>query len=115
MATLLLLKGPGAGKHFSLDACPLTIGRHVAAAVRLDLPAVSRQHARVTFERGRYFLEDLGSSNGTVLNGTLLAQKAELHSQDRFVIGPCEFLFEEPSASEAGLVIHSELSATSTS
>src|SRR5438270_115912 len=78
MATLLLVQGPGTGQQFPLEACPLTIGRQAGTAIRLESPAVSRQHARITCEQGQYFLEDLGSSNGTSLNGLTLQSKTEL-------------------------------------
>lgn len=50
---------------------------------------VSRQHARVTYENGRYFLEDLNSSNGTWLNGNRLQpyQPQALHRGDHVQLG----------------------------
>jgi pSer/pThr/pTyr-binding forkhead associated (FHA) protein len=44
---------------------PLTLGRARSAAVRLDVPTVSLQHARIGFESGEFWVEDLGSTNGT--------------------------------------------------
>ncbi len=49
---------------FSPDQ-PLTVGRARTAAVRLDVPTVSLNHARIGFESGEFWVEDLGSTNGT--------------------------------------------------
>jgi signal transduction histidine kinase len=110
MANLLLSQGPGAGKRFPLEGHPVTVGRHPDAAVRLDLPDVSRHHAQVTREQDQFFLEDLGSSNGTFLNGLPLKGKTSLRHQDRIIIGRCEFLFEDAPDPDQSLVIRAELS-----
>ncbi len=110
MASLLLQRGPGAGKGYPLDTHPALIGRHPAAVIRLDLPDVSRRHAQIVHEQGQFFLEDLGSSNGTFLNGLPLKGRASLRGEDRITIGPCEFLFEDASAPEPGVVIRAEVS-----
>jgi anti-anti-sigma regulatory factor len=53
---------------------------------------VSKRHATVEIRGGRVFLRDLGSTNGTQLNGeTLRDAEAELHAQDRVVVGPDHF------------------------
>jgi pSer/pThr/pTyr-binding forkhead associated (FHA) protein len=44
---------------------PLLVGRSRSASVRLDVPTVSLQHARVGYESGEFWIEDLGSTNGT--------------------------------------------------
>lgn len=44
---------------------PLVIGRSRQSSVRLDLPTISNQHARIGFESGQFWVEDLGSTNGT--------------------------------------------------
>jgi signal transduction histidine kinase len=113
MANLLLQQGPGAVKSFPLEPRPMIIGRHPAAAIRLDLPDVSRRHAQITHEQGQFVLEDLGSSNGTFLNGLPLKGKASLRGQDRIAIGPCEFVFEEGPRGETDIVIRAELSLRS--
>jgi hypothetical protein len=46
-----------------------TVGRSSSSDVRLDHPSVSRRHARVAFRGGCWTVEDLGSSNGTLVNG----------------------------------------------
>ena len=76
---------------------PFVIGTHAEKAsycVRGN-PKVSHVHAAVFFEGGRYYLADLGSSNGTVLNGRLLParEKERLHDGDSFYLANEEFVF----------------------
>jgi hypothetical protein len=77
----------------------LTIGRDAASDLRLDSPKVSREHAVIRFERGRWFLDDRGSFNGTFLNGVRLqpGSPLPLRHADRISIGPDEILFSAPA------------------
>jgi len=88
MANLITLQGPNAGRHFRLGEDPSLIGRQPDAAVYLDSLAVSRQHARVLRVDGTYFVEDLGSSNGTYLNGRPIERRMPLTEHDTLQIGP---------------------------
>jgi DNA-binding winged helix-turn-helix (wHTH) protein len=63
------------------------LGRGRTAAVRLDAPSVSRHHARIRVEGIRATLEDLGSRNGTRLNGERILGARELHEGDAIGIG----------------------------
>jgi predicted component of type VI protein secretion system len=66
--------------------------------------AVSRRHARLVRHGSGVTIEDLGSSNGTFVNGEPLSAPHELHDQDRVQLGAVEILFvsppDEPSADE---------------
>jgi len=53
-----------------------TIGRDLACELHIDDPKISRRHARVVAEQDNWFLEDLGSSNGTSVNGELVTRIA---------------------------------------
>src|SRR5262249_28890921 len=100
MANLLMLRGPAPGKRFPLEDRETIIGRQAGVAIHIDLPDVSRRHARITREDDRLFLEDLGSSNGTLVDGQKISGKVALDGPRKIVIGPCEFLFETPQASD---------------
>ncbi len=50
----------------------MTVGRQVGAFLLIDHASISRRHAEITYENGRYMLRDLGSSNGTFVNETRL-------------------------------------------
>src|SRR5262249_21956648 len=59
-----------------------TIGRRGDNAIVLNDPHVSARHAELRFERGQWWLRDLGSSNGTVLNGELVRTVVGVHAGD---------------------------------
>jgi pSer/pThr/pTyr-binding forkhead associated (FHA) protein len=58
------------------------VGRGAESAVRLDARNVSRCHARLTVENGTAFVEDLGSRNGTLVNGQPLRGRRKLREGD---------------------------------
>ena len=68
------------------DGRSVTIGRVVANDIVLDNPTVSRVHAEISHESGHYFLNDLGSANGSFLNGKGVSRE-ELHDGDFVGIG----------------------------
>lgn len=53
-----------------------TIGRDEACELHIDDPKISRRHARIVAQHGSWYVEDLGSSNGTSVNGELVARAA---------------------------------------
>ena len=69
------------------------IGRDDDCAVVLDFTGVSRRHARITVEHGRYVLEDLGSKNGTWKNETRVRQPVDLRDGDRIRLGGVTLTF----------------------
>ena len=66
---LILVKGPMPGEEFKLTDDEYTVGRDPTNSWTLDYNAVSRHHAKFTKRGNSYLLEDLGSSNGTFVNG----------------------------------------------
>jgi diguanylate cyclase (GGDEF)-like protein len=88
-ATLTVLSGLNAGQVFALDNLDHVIGRGTEADLWLEDPAISRNHTKVTRKPdGRFFLEDLGSTNGTFVGGRRVEGRVELQSGDRVQIGP---------------------------
>jgi adenylate cyclase len=79
------------------------IGRGSTSTIVVNIPSVSRLHARVRVEDGRCLLSDAGSSYGTYLNGAPLTGEAELHGGDTFQCGAVVFTVEHASAA-AGLL-----------
>lgn len=67
--SLHVIKGPEQGKVYPLEGDKITIGRDSSCEISIDDPAVSRHHAKVTFRGSNLTLEDLGSVNGTFING----------------------------------------------
>ena len=64
----------------------LLVGRHRDCDVVLADPTVSRQHARLVFRASRWIIQDLQSTNGTVLNGNRIG-RSELHPGDHLILG----------------------------
>jgi FHA domain len=72
-----------------------TLGRSDGAAIRVDDPFASSAHARI-FPRGDYmYLEDMGSTNGTYLNGRQVKATERLKMADVIRIGDSEYRYEE--------------------
>ncbi|MFO0790046.1 MAG: SpoIIE family protein phosphatase [Pirellulales bacterium] len=93
MAILELVKGSAPGTRFELDNDKAVIGRSADCDIPLDAPAVSRRHAQIVRERGQFFVEDLQSRNGTLLNEQRVTDRALLGDGDRLVICDQEFRF----------------------
>jgi hypothetical protein len=93
---LVVERAPGhdPGMIYDLDGEALVLGRGERAAIRLQDPFASAQHARVYEQGGALIVEDLGSTNGTYLNEELLETPRPLHPGDRVRIGDSEFTFE---------------------
>ena len=88
------------GHELSLGTQPVVIGRLPECDITLDDSNLSRRHAEVTYmnEAGRggvYVLTDLGSTNGTKVNGTRLDSPCILHSGDVITVGLYSIHFEE--------------------
>ncbi len=64
---LAVTEGPNSGQTVALDGGPLVIGRGTDAALRVDDDYVSTRHARIATNGEQWFVEDLGSTNGTYL------------------------------------------------
>ncbi len=87
-ALLTVIAGPNAGRAISVREGETIIGRGKEAHVRVDDAGASRAHARIVLvEDESYVLEDLGSTNGTFVQG-LKIDRVELRSGDRIHIGP---------------------------
>ncbi|MEE2991399.1 MAG: FHA domain-containing protein, partial [Planctomycetota bacterium] len=75
MPSLFVVYGPDQGRRFEFDDTTMGIGRGGANPVQLCDTEVSRYHAEVRLEEGEHLLMDLGSSNGTFLNGDQVDRK----------------------------------------
>jgi two-component system cell cycle response regulator len=85
-ATLTIVAGPNVGTVFSIRDEETVLGRGGGAHVQVKHEGVSRTHARVRRDGEAYVVEDLGSTNGTAVNGQRVA-RAVLGSGDRIAIG----------------------------
>jgi pSer/pThr/pTyr-binding forkhead associated (FHA) protein len=92
-AFLMVSTGPAAGTVFPVAHPSLLIGRSPAADVRIDEQAVSNEHARLEQTDAGFTLLDLGSTNGTYINGQRLADAALLAGGDSVRMGSTTFTF----------------------
>lgn len=76
-----------AQKEYSLSTQPVVIGRENANDLVLKDPEMSRRHARITYQGGRYYIEDLGSTNGTFLNDQPVKSQTPLNHGDVIRLG----------------------------
>jgi pSer/pThr/pTyr-binding forkhead associated (FHA) protein len=100
-AHLIVVRGAREGAQFPLGDEPTRIGRDREAEVFIDDEAASRQHASIVKRDGRFYLRDLGSTNGTYLGGVLHNTEVLLSDGDCFKIGECEFVFRDPTPDDA--------------
>lgn len=84
---LTMRSGPVPGTVYSLEGEQLTIGRDSSNEIAVNDAEVSRRHARLTFQGGKYVLEDLGSTNGTFVNGQRLSGPRVLKSGEVISLG----------------------------
>jgi len=97
-ASLILIAHPlneSLGARFRLrPRSAVVIGRATSSDVSLpEISSLSRHHARLTYGTESVVLEDLGSTNGTYVNGQRIEQETILRSGDRFQVGAVHFKF----------------------
>ncbi len=82
-----IIEGANEGERISLDDAPLLIGRGSDAQIRLDDDYVSTRHARIAAANDQWFVEDLGSTNGTYIGSQRLSQPTTLQLGSQVRIG----------------------------
>ncbi|MFF7394252.1 FHA domain-containing protein [Streptomyces scabiei] len=83
------------GRVFVIDNQPMLVGRDSDCQIQVGDPGVSRRHAVVWRASGRTTVEDLASTNGTMVNGHPVLGQQVLHSGDVLDFGPLEVHYEE--------------------
>lgn len=92
--TVVAAMGHEPGTTFDVGS-GATFGRSDGADIRVDDPFASSAHARI-FDRGGFmYLEDMGSTNGTYLNGRRVKSAQRLNMSDTIRIGDSEYRYEE--------------------
>jgi FHA domain len=91
-AVLVVKRGPNAGSQFRLDQPVTSAGRHLANNIVVDDITVSRRHAEFLYERGEFRVLDVGSLNGTYVNGEPI-HSAVLTTATRFGWGSSGWCF----------------------
>src|SRR3984957_3273566 len=104
----LVAIGSSPPREYSLDKPTIAIGTHPANDVVLDDTTVSRRHATITRRASGFELADLGSTNGTFVNGRRLSDPITLKPGDEIKFGAVRFAFDPqsvPKRLRRGLVI----------
>ncbi len=89
---VVVVRGPNAGSRFLLDRDVTTIGRHPDSHIFLDDVTVSRRHAEIAIHGPTMHLRDLGSLNGSYINGERVENR-DLATGDELQIGRFKLLF----------------------
>jgi hypothetical protein len=89
---LVVVRGPNAGARFLLDRDTTTVGRHPDSEIFLDDVTVSRRHAEFTRTEGGATIRDLGSLNGSYVNGERVEERV-LGTGDEVQIGRFKLLY----------------------
>jgi hypothetical protein len=89
---LLISSGPGRGQAFELHG-EVYLGRSRANAIAVFDAKVSRTHAKLEPVRDTYILSDLGSANGTFVNGVRISQPVRLRDGDLLQVGDTQLVF----------------------
>lgn len=84
---LTVLAGPSTGALFSVETDETPIGREAGNAIAIGDPGISGRHARIVHREGNYLLEDLGSTNGSYVNGAAVSEPRRLIEGDRIQLG----------------------------
>jgi len=97
-ARLIVASGSNTGKEYPLVRFPLLIGREPSTDIRLQSTTVSRNHAKISKDKGEIVLSDLGSTNGIFVNN-FKVRNWILRDGDSVRIGDTIFLFRSEQRS----------------
>jgi hypothetical protein len=92
LAWLRFIEGPIAGTEVPITSEDFLIGRGSFCDLQLKDPSVSREHARLRYAQGVWFIQDQGSARGMYINGNLV-EAARLHSEDQVQLSNSKFVF----------------------
>ncbi len=82
------------GRRFPLPKGTTSIGRLAGSTITLEDPRVSRKHAEIVVEEGKAVIYDVGSTNGTLVNGIKVGRPVELAPGDVITVGTTDLIFD---------------------
>jgi predicted component of type VI protein secretion system len=97
--TLVAVKQDGQQRAVPMRRARLAIGRKKECDVRIPAPSVSREHCELRVESGKLWVKDLGSANGTYVNGERI-QEVEAQAGAVLAVGPAVFVLRIDGAPE---------------
>ena len=90
---LIMLRRDGTRRAFAFQKARVVVGRTYHCDLRIPMASVSRKHCAFVTRDNEVLLRDLGSTNGTYVNGARIAE-VSLCSGDKIAIGPVQFRLE---------------------
>lgn len=113
MPKLILTLDGAVIREYSIDKDSISIGRKHGNDIQLNDLTISGRHSLVTKVGGNIFIDDLGSTNGTLLNGARVA-KSKLHHSDVIQVGNYQFTFfsHEEEDYEPTMFLRAEIEET---
>jgi predicted component of type VI protein secretion system len=104
---LVMRSGPSVGKAYPLDKNELFIGRDLSNDIVINDPEISRRHSRLFTQGNAFVLEDLGSTNGTFVNGQRLMGPNVLRPGDVITFGErMSLVFESSDFDQDATVVN---------
>ncbi|HEY4716007.1 MAG TPA: FHA domain-containing protein [bacterium] len=91
-ASLVMIEGESENKRFAMTESPIFIGRDKGMDIFMEDKSLSREHAVIFFYDGRFYIRDLKSTNGTMVNGKRIDQTS-LNFRDVVQFGKVAFKF----------------------
>ncbi|WP_026370997.1 FhaA domain-containing protein [Kallotenue papyrolyticum] len=91
----LVLRSASGAHAFPLEANLVTLGRGLNNDIVLEDPRISRQHAQIRYRSRRFLISDLGSTNGTYVNGVPVSTEQVLRDGDIVSLGGLELIFHQ--------------------
>ncbi len=95
---IVIDSGPSAiapGTHYELAAPRTTIGRGPTNTIQLPDNFISAEHTRLLFDKGKWLVEDAGSTYGTFVNGQRVVQSLPVRPGDIIQVGPIRFQLKQ--------------------
>lgn len=93
MQVVLVMFKDGKRRDFPMKKSTLSIGRQPESDLRIPTPDVSRRHCELVIEDDTLIIHDVGSSNGTYVNGRSI-EEVELKAGDQIKVGPITFVVQ---------------------
>ena len=108
---LVMRAGPTPGKAFPVSGESFTIGREPGNGIVINDPEISRKHSRMWLQGSTYSIEDLGSTNGTFVNGVRLSAPHSLRPGEVVALGEQISLVFEAVVSDPNATVMSACQA----
>lgn len=93
MVVLIGMSAAVKGRNFDVDVDHSSIGRRTNNLVIIDDPSISGTHCKITRDGRKFWIQDLGSTNGTRVNGSPI-KKSRLNAKDIIQVGQIELMFD---------------------